>query len=136
MTTINEFTTGMLYAFDTQQYIFASILATGSLIAFLGQTIVIISTLYQGDFTVANKMVLSLCISEWILAGNVSYHGTSLFRHLTLLLIAIMQLVHGGWATGPIDCIAHAIITLSCEGISLYSVLGITIDRFDNHHII
>lgn len=78
MTTINEFTPGMIYKFNEEEYVFAVILAIGCLLGIVGLTIIIYATLQQRQYTVATKMILSLCFSELGLLINVGVHGMCL----------------------------------------------------------
>lgn len=132
MTEIDHWTPDYIYKFDHEEYAFAVIALVGGIIAWFGQTVIIYATLKQRTFSIGSKFLLSLCLAEWILLLWFVIHCK--FHEIRDISNTdgpgILQINYGGWGTGAADCMATAIVIINFEAISLFSVAGMTIDRY------
>ena len=100
------------------QFIFCACLTALCITGSAGMGLILWATWrHSSQFSISTKCILSLCLAELLLLLNVSVHG-------------VLEMYGGGWTTGPLDCALNAAFIGVFEAISIFSVLGVTGERF------
>ena len=104
--------------YSTEEYA-ASIFLNGFLspIGVLLDAFVLYVLLRQRSIPISSQMIISLCVGDLLVGIPGGFFGLS-------------DLIYGGWSHGPFGCIVAAEIMVFGAGISIFSLLCLTLERY------